>query len=204
VLSRERCALVGGHTSEGAEAALGMSVTGVVHPDRVFHKGQKVCLALFISYLAVIEIGPLKIKTALVLTKALGTGTIMAADMRYAAKGRWVKNCIDSMIQTNSTAAKVLSNFSCSACTDVTGFGLIGHLIEMIQFGEANLKNDTENNETLESGLLSVDLYMNRIPLLLGAVECVKSGIFSSLHPQNIRCARVIGNVNAAKGNFII
>ena len=118
VLRDEGCALVGGHTSEGAEPALGLAVNGTVLPDRVLSKG------------------PLKVGDVLVLTKALGTGTILAADMRAKAKGRWVGAAISSMVQSNRAAAKILYAHGCSACTDVTGFGFLGHLIEMIQFGE--------------------------------------------------------------------
>jgi selenide,water dikinase len=64
ILKREGCALVGGHTSEGTEAAMGLSVNGTVHPDKVLHKG------------------PCEAGHVLILTKPLGTGALMAADMR--------------------------------------------------------------------------------------------------------------------------
>lgn len=70
----------------------------------------------------------------LVLTKALGTGVILAGDMRSKAKSRWVEAAIASMLASNLTAARIINDAShrCSALTDITGFGLIGHLLEMI------------------------------------------------------------------------
>lgn len=170
-LTREKCALVGGHTSEGAEPALGLSVTGVVRPDAVLCKG------------------PLPLGHVLVLTKGLGTGTIMAADMRGRAKGRWVSSAIDSMLQSNGPAAPLLRAHGCSACTDVTGFGFLGHLIEMIQFGEQRDDGEDEDEEGAGGSrgrppLTAVRLNLSEVPLLAGAADCVEMGIMSSLHPQ--------------------
>lgn len=169
-LRAENCALVGGHTSEGAELATGLAANGVVDPARVFPKG------------------PLLSGHVLVLTKALGTGTIMAADMRAKARGKWVQEALASMVQSNARAAKILQTFSCSACTDVTGFGLMGHLLEMIQFGGGSRVGGIEANTS------AVQLSLSALPLLPGAAECVRQGILSSLHPENIRCARAVDN----------
>ena len=163
VLQRENCALVGGHTAEGSEPALGLSVTGFIKdPKAAFPKG------------------PLAIDCSIIVTKAIGTGTILAADMRAKAKGSWVTACYESMLLSNAPAAKILScnGFECIACTDVTGFGLMGHLIEMIQYA-----ND-ESVEEESSVQLAVDLFINQVPTLPGAVECVRAGILSTLHPQ--------------------
>lgn len=179
-LTSERCALVGGHTSEGAEPALGLSVTGVVRPDCVLRKG------------------PLPLGNVLVLTKGLGTGTIMAADMRGRAKGRWVSSAIDSMLQSNGPAAPLLHAHGCTACTDVTGFGFLGHLLEMVQFGEQRAEVDDEGNSVVSDmdsdsastakivrvPLTAVKLSLSSVPLLVGAADCVRMGVLSSLHPQ--------------------
>ena len=87
---------------------------------------------------------------AIILTKPIGTGTLFAADMRgkvtcfihdeYSgrnfetckqASGRWVSAALDSMRQPSADAARVLMKHGATACTDVTGFGLLGHLVEM-------------------------------------------------------------------------
>jgi selenide,water dikinase len=104
----------------------------------------------------------------LILTKPLGTGTLFAADMRGLAQGLWVKKAIVSMRQSNLQASKILQQFGATACTDVTGFGLAGHLMEMLQASRTN-------------ALLS----LASLPVLDGAVDCIQSGILSTLHAQN-------------------
>jgi len=177
VLAAEHCTLVGGHTSEGAEAALGLAVNGTVHPDKCLPKG------------------PLPIGHTLILTKALGTGTLMAADMRAKAAGPWVTGALKSMCQSNGPAAKILAAHQASACTDVTGFGFLGHLCEMVQYGD-------EEPQGLHMGKqqAAVRINLSKIPLLLGAAECIQAGVFSTLSPENMRIARVVDNVEFGKG----
>jgi selenide,water dikinase len=112
---------------------------------------------------------------ALVLTKPIGTGTLLAANMRGTAKARWIAAAMQHMIQSNRDAARILRNFDVHAATDVTGFGLLGHLVEMVR----------------ASGV-DATIAIDRIPLLDGASETIKLGIFSSLQPQNVRLRRAI------------
>lgn len=163
VLSEAGCALVGGHTSEGAELALGFAVNGLV--DRA----------------AFLRKGGLKPGDALILTKPIGTGTLLAADMRGKAKARWVAAAVEHMTVSNRAAAAILRRCGVRAATDVTGFGLIGHLVEM----------------TRASGV-DACLYLDAVPLLDGARETVAAGIFSSLQPQNVRLRRAVRNAAQA------
>lgn len=105
--------LVGGHTVEDKEPKFGLSVTGVVRPDQVWANAGA------------------KPGDVLVLTKALGTGILTTA-----AKGDLfldgLSAAIDGMKQLNKTAAEILCQFKVNACTDITGFGLLGHLSEMV------------------------------------------------------------------------
>src|SRR5919204_438640 len=163
VLREAGCALVGGHTSEGAELALGFAVNGLVPAAAALRKGG------------------LKPGDGLILTKPLGTGTLLAADMRGKAKARWVMAAIAHMIASNRKAADILRRHGVHAATDVTGFGLIGHLIEMVRASDVD-----------------ATLAIERVPLLDGARETVALGIFSSLQPQNVRLRRAITDLAAA------
>ena len=149
VLQAHNAKLVGGHTAEGAEPAFGLTVNG-------HHSTAP------LAKLGVRE------GDHLVLTKPLGTGIIFAADMRSQAKGRWVEGAVNSMLHSNARAAGILTQAGASAGTDVTGFGLLGHLSEML--------SDT---------LLQARLSLNDIPLLDGVTELLDQGIASSMLPAN-------------------
>jgi selenide,water dikinase len=101
--------------------------------------------------------------------------------MRQRAKGRWVHGAIAAMLLTNHAAAGCLRRFGATACTDVTGFGLLGHLVEM----------------TRASGVDAV-VSLAAVPMLDGAAETVAAGILSSLQPQNLRLRRAVRDLEAA------
>jgi selenide,water dikinase len=143
---------VGGHTSEGEQLALGLSCNGVVNRDRLLRKQD------------------LKPGQALILTKPLGTGVLFAADMRLRAKGRWVEAAIASMLQSNQPAMAILRTHHVTACTDISGFGLLGHLLEMVQ-----------------ASMVSAELQLESIPLLPGVESLLYDGIQSSLYAENVR-----------------
>ncbi len=151
--------LIGGHTTEGAELAFGLSCNGLAHQEQLLRKSG------------------MKPDQVVILTKAIGTGTLFAADMRYQAKGRWIEQAIASMLLSNQTAAQVLLQCGATACTDITGFGLLGHLLEMVKASQ-----------------VGVELNLNAIPILPGARETMEAGITSSLHPQNLQLATYINN----------
>ena len=164
VLHEAGCALVGGHTSEGAELALGFTINGLVGRDAFLRKGG------------------LQAGDALILTKPIGTGTLLAADMRGLARARWVQAAIRHMVLSNRIAADVLARHGVHAATDVTGFGLLGHLVEMTKASGVDARLD-----------------LGRIPVLEGARETVAAGVFSSLQPQNVRLRRAIRDLDAAQ-----
>ncbi len=165
VFEDARTALVGGHTSEGAELSLGFSINGLADPAQILRKGG------------------LRPGDRLILTKPIGTGTLFAADMRLKAKARWIAAALDSMLQSNRGAAECLRRHGATACTDVTGFGMLGHLVEM-------LKPTTELGATIR---------LAKIPILDGALETSAAGILSSLQPENVRLRRAIRNQEEAR-----
>ena len=166
VLNEAGAALVGGHTSEGAELSLGLSLTGLVDADAVLRKGG------------------LRPGDRLVLTKGLGTGTLFAAEMRMRAKGRWIDAAIAAMRQSSRLAALSLQRHGATACTDVTGFGLLGHLVEMTRASEVDVRLD-----------------LSAIPVLDGALETSRAGLLSSLHPHNVRLRRAVDDPEEHAGD---
>ena len=166
VLKEVGCALAGGHSCEGTELALGFAVHGVAERKKLMKKGG------------------MKPGQALILTKPIGTGTLFAADMRAKAEGRWVSAALDSMRQPSAAGAEILVKHGATSCTDVTGFGLLGHLVEMCKGSN-----------------LAAILDLDALPILDGAEECLKLGITSSLQPANVRLSRAVANQDEMSGN---
>ena len=176
------CTIIGGHSIRDDETKFGYSVTGLINPQRILKNGGA------------------KTGDKLLLTKALGTGVISTAIKKGLAKQSWIDAAVASMTTLNKTAAEVINKIDSShtsntarggrqgfthdarrttrevsaddrrpkaddrfpvhALTDVTGFGLIGHLREML----------------LASDNVSARIYASRIPLLEGALDCVRAG----------------------------
>ncbi len=145
------CVLAGGHSMQGPELNIGFVVNGVAMAGDGRLLGKR----------------GLKPGDKLVLAKPLGTGVLFAAHMQLLADGRHVASAIDSMLASNGPAAELALASGASACTDVTGFGLLGHLLEMLGDNRA------------------ASLFLQRIPVLEGARECLYEGVRSSMHPAN-------------------
>lgn len=151
VMEQENCSLVGGHSAETESLQFGLCVNGFGEEDTLLSKDKA------------------KPDEALILTKGLGTGTLLAADMRCKAKHPWMQAAISNMLLTNRTAAEIIVTHGASACTDITGFGLAGHLLEM-----------------LEASKLRAEINLHKLPNLPGALHSLDQGIFSSLHEDNL------------------
>ena len=153
------CTVVGGHSIRDEETKFGYAVTGVVHPQRVLaNQGAQP-------------------GDRLLFTKALGTGVISTAIKKGQAKQSWIDTAVKSMTTLNKTAAEVITanysaelrsagqpraavpTWSVHALTDVTGFGLIGHAREMALASNVGLSFDSA-----------------KIPILDGALECIRAG----------------------------
>ena len=157
-LDADGVTLVGGHTTTGPELVVGFAVWGFAT-----------------SADALIRIGGAAAGDQLILTKPLGTGVILQADMRGLARGEWVQATAASMLRSNGPASRAMAACRPSAATDVTGFGLAGHLGEMLRASKC-----------------SAVLDLAAIPALPGAVALLGRGIRSTAHPENARARRAM------------
>jgi selenide,water dikinase len=143
--------LVGGHSVDDPEFKYGLSVTGLVHPDRVLaNKGAKT-------------------GEVLVLTKPVGVGILATALKAKLATAPHIKLLVDTMAQLNMTACNILLDYAISSCTDITGFGLAGHLLEMARGSKKTLRLFSEKVPVLEGareyammGMVPAGAYRNR------------------------------------------
>ena len=137
------CTVIGGHSVRDPEIKFGYAVTGLIHPDRVLTNSNA------------------QILDALILTKPLGTGVISTAIKKGEAKPAWIEGATRAMTTLNSRAAEIAAGgvFRVHSATDITGFGLIGHLREMAL-----------------GARVSMQIYSAQIPFLEGALDCVRSG----------------------------
>lgn len=133
--------LVGGHTIDDDEPKYGLSVTGIAHPSKILTNAGA------------------QPGDALVLTKAIGTGVLNTA-LRANLFAAGVMAAAESMAQLNRYAAEVMEKYAVNACTDITGFGLLGHAFEM----------------SVGSGV-EMELYGAAIPLLPEAAEAARMGL---------------------------
>ncbi|MCC5811117.1 MAG: selenide, water dikinase SelD [Ectothiorhodospiraceae bacterium] len=162
ILNEADCALIGGHSGEAAELALGFAITGLIAAD-----GR-----------GLMRKSGSRAGDLLLLTKPLGTGTLLAAHAQLRAKGRWIDAALASMSQSSRLASQCLRQYGAHACTDVTGFGLAGHLLEL-----------------LRQSKLCAELELDALPTLEGAAETAAAGSLSSLHPANARFSEQISGI---------
>ena len=142
--------IAGGHTIWDAEPKYGLSVLGLVHPKRIFSKAG------------------LKPGDYLYLTKPLGTGTILSAQRQGKADPAWVDSATESMLRLSRHASHLAREAGLGAATDVTGFGLLGHLWEMASRSD-----------------VSVEIDVAKVPFLPGAIECSRLGVHTGGEGRN-------------------
>lgn len=140
--------IAGGHTSMGAELTIGFSITGRLDRPAITHAGAQP-------------------GNVLMLTKPIGTGTLLAAEMRQMADGADYQAALEVMCRPQATASQLLSGHA-TALTDVTGFGLAGHLFNI-----------------LDASGVSARLDLQAIPMLDGALSLAERDVRSTLWPAN-------------------
>lgn len=158
-LNQHNTALIGGHSSEGAELGFGLTVNGTIEQQQILGKATAAS------------------GQQLILTKAIGTGTLLAANMAAQCKGQWLDKAVEQMLVSNREAAAILQEYAATACTDITGFGLAGHLLEMLQPRQLCARLDIQS-----------------LPILEGAETTANHGWLSSLHPDNLTAQAAISN----------
>jgi selenide,water dikinase len=145
--------LAGGHTIEDKEPKYGLSVMGLVHPNRVLTK---------------VGANP---GDALVLTKPLGVGIITTALKGDAADPAHVRKAVESMKRLNRDAARLIQKVGTNACTDITGFSLLGHASEMA-----------------ETSGVRIHFHLDKLPFLEGADKYAQEWLFPGGSCRNRDC----------------
>jgi selenide,water dikinase len=150
--------LVGGHTTTGMELQVGLAVTGELAAGE-----------------ALLGLEGLVPGDRLILSKPLGTGAVLAADMQGRATGASVQAAHASLLRANDAAARVARRFGARACTDVSGFGLAHHL-----------------GSLLRASGVGAALEADALPALTGALALLASGLRSTFHAQNVAAAATL------------
>jgi selenide,water dikinase len=160
------CEIHGGHTSNGAELTIGFSIQGQTSSAPVQQSGARP-------------------GDAIILTKPIGTGVILAAEMRQIADGDDYFAALASMSRLQDKASALLAQ-SATAMTDVTGFGLAGHMLNILDASEAGAV-----------------LNLSKVPLLSGADALSNIGVRSTLWPENAKQGARIEHHNGARGDLL-
>ena len=151
-LAENRTVLVGGHTNEADEINIGFSAYGEVEERALIRKTGAVNGDLII------------------VTRPLGSGVLFAGAMKGLTKGRWISTTLQEMALSNANASNIFSECGATSLTDITGFGLVGHLSEMIQGSEEG-----------------ATIFLKKLPLYDGVLALAELGIESTLKPENIK-----------------
>jgi len=143
--------IIGGHTIDDIELKYGLSVTGLVHPDKVITNAKA------------------KAGDALILTKPLGIGIATTAIKRDIISKNMLEQVIEVMVTLNDKAAMAMIDADVHACTDITGFGLLGHLYEMVSASK-----------------LGAEIYYNNIPLISKVTDMARNDIIPGGTKKNL------------------
>lgn len=136
--------LAGGHSIHDATPKYGLSVTGTIHPDKILMNNN--C----------------KLGDLLIVTKPLGVSIINSAHMLKECSEETFAECVKQMTTLNKYAAEVMKEYPVNSCTDITGFGFLGHLVEMLD------------------GKYSAEIFAKDVPMLPEAYECANNFIITA------------------------
>jgi len=165
VISGAGAAIVGGHSSMGDELTIGFTLTGLCEK-------------------APITLGGAKAGDALILTKPVGSGVLMAAEMAGLAPGTDVVAAYQQMLQPQGLASEILGK--AHAMTDLTGFGIAGHL-----------------SGICEASGVAAEISLDAVPLMQGALALAEKGVRSSLYPDNVSGAGVVAGRKGPRADLM-
>ncbi len=150
-LKENRTTLVGGHTNESHELNIGFSINGEVEENKIIrNRGARA-------------------GDSIILTRPLGSGVLLAGAMLGETKGSWITAALREMARSNLLASEILNENKATSMTDITGFGLVGHLSEM-----------------LDATPMGAKICLDKLPVYEGAVHLATKGIESTLKPENL------------------
>ncbi len=167
-LNEAEVVLVGGHSVEDPELKYGLSVTGIVHPDKVLVKKR------------------LRVGDHLILTKPLGTGIINTAIKAGLAHEDMIDYVTTLMATLNKSAAEAMKEFAVHACTDITGFGLLGHVAEMVEGAE-----------------VGVEIRASRVPVIEKAFEYASMGFVPAGAHKNYQFRKEMVDLSPGVGDVM-
>jgi len=142
--------LAGGHSIEDDEPKFGLAVTGIVHPEKYWTNGGA------------------RPGDALILTKSIGSGVLFNANLKNRVSAEAMAQCLATVTTLNRAAAESLQDFEIHAVTDITGFGLAGHALEMARSSDACL-----------------DIEVAALPIMREALDMYKKGVNTGVNPHN-------------------
>jgi cysteine desulfurase len=143
--------ILGGHSIENTEPIFGMAVTGMVHPEKILSNSNA------------------QPGDVLILTKPIGTGIISTGIKKGQVNDQILRNTIKLMKQLNKSAAEIAAGYPVNACTDITGFGLVGHLSEMIRASK-----------------VSAEINYDQVPVIPGTFDLLRLGLFPGGSKNNM------------------
>jgi len=172
------CTLNGGQASAGGDLHLGLTINGLADRERLLASTGT------------------RAGDCLILSKPLGTGTLLAADALGKSRARWLQQGLDVMLQSNAPAADIFTTHRASALAAVGSIGLLGKLLEMLQWQRDALGSSRGDSQRY-APQLGACLFAETLPLLPGATYCLQRGLLPSLQRHNARAYDAIQNPTA-------
>ena len=142
MMNTEKFVVIGGHSVDDQEIKFGYAVTGIVHPEKIVKNSGA------------------KAGDVLILTKPIGTGAISTAIKRGVAKPESVEAAMKAMTTSAAQASRVMQKVGANGCTDITGFGLLGHAFEMAKGSRVTLQLDSNSVPLLPNVLNLIEQKM--------------------------------------------